>query len=368
MMAIKDELMFKLQTIVTGAHLSRAFGLTYKEIEKDGFCIHKKIRMLMPSRLKSALSESMGLCAIGVGRAFEELKPDLIIVLGDRYELLPICSAAVVMNIPIAHISGGDITEGAIDDQIRHAVTKMSHLHFPGNAESAKRIIQMGEDPSRVFNVGELGIDNFYKFKAMSRTDLSEKLGLNVHNKWILCTYHPETLVPLKNNLNRVKVLINVLSRLNNTQTVFTYPNADFGSSAIIDLLKSACSKNKDRFKLVDNLGQIKYLSMMKESYFIVGNSSSIIFESPSAKIPAINIGDRQKGRILSKNIITVTGSADSIRKAISKINSTTFGSSLKHIVNPYSDGHAAEKIVKTLKKTNFNELCNKKFFETCNN
>lgn len=360
---IKKDKHMQLQVLVTGAHLSKEFGLTYREIEKDGFKIDAKVNMDLSFHTKAAIVKSMGKCTIGIGRAMERLNPDLIVVLGDRYELLSVCSSAVVMNIPIAHISGGDITEGAIDEQIRHAITKMAHLHFPGTKESAKRIIQMGEDPGKVFAVGELGVDNFRKLKVESRNEIAGGLGLNKGKKWVLFTYHPETTISLGENLKRVKNVLSVLLEIEDIELIITYPNADYGGRQVIDLLRKQCLKAKGKFHLLKNLGQLRYISLMKNSYCLIGNSSSGITESPSAKIPVVNIGNRQKGRIIPKNIICVSGSRGSIKKGIAKALSRDFRKKMVNLKNPYGRGTAAKNIVRVLRRLDIGrELLNKKF------
>ena len=362
---IKNDEQMRLQLLVTGAHLSREFGLTFREIEKDGFKIDAKVNMHLSLHSKAAIVKSMGQCSIGIAKAFERLKPDLIIVLGDRYELLSVCSSAVVMNIPIAHISGGDITEGAIDEQTRHAITKMAHLHFPGTEASAKRIIQMGEGPGKVFAVGELGVDNFRKLKAKTKSEIAAELGLDKNKKWILFTYHPETAITLDENLKRVANVLSVLRKIKGVELIITYPNADYGGRQIIDLLKKQRLKEKGKFHLLKNLGSLRYISLMMNSSCLIGNSSSGITESPSAKIPTLNIGNRQKGRIIPKNIICVSGSRDSIKKGLVKSLSGNFRKKLVNLKNPYGSGTAAKNIVRVLRRIRIGgSLLNKKFTE----
>lgn len=361
---IKNDAQLELQIIVTGSHLSPEFGLTYQEIEKDGFFIDEKVEMLLSANTKVAIAKSMGLCSISISKAFEKLKPDLVVVLGDRYELLSVCSTAVVMNIPIAHISGGDITEGAIDDMIRHAITKMACLHFPGTEESARRIIQMGEEPRRVFNVGEPCLDNFKRLQRLSRKELSYDLGFNEEKKWILMTYHPETMLSIEDNLKIVNNLIAVLTEFDNFQILITYPNADYGSKEIIEILIKTCINNPEIFKMVKNLGQQKYISFMQQAYCIIGNSSSGIVESPFLRIPCINIGKRQKGRVMSGNIITIEGDIGSLRAAFLKLNDNDFKENLKKFDNIYGDEDTAIRIKNILKSVNFKSIQKKEFFD----
>jgi len=360
---IKNDIEFELQIIVTGAHLSYEYGLTYKKIEEDGFHINEKIEMMLSANTKTAIAKSMGLCAIGISDAFKRLMPDLIVVLGDRYELLPICNTAIVMNIPIAHISGGDITEGAIDDMIRHAVTKMANLHFPGVEESARRIIQMGEDPKYVFVVGEPGLDNFFRLKTLSREEIARDLNLDTSKKWILVTYHPETMISLKINLERSKNIITVLNEINNIQVIITYPNADYGSKEIIEIFKKASVEISDKFKLYNNLGQLRYINLMKQIYCMIGNSSSGIIESPLAKVPSINIGNRQKGRFFNKNVICANGDIHSLKAAFCRIEDKSFIKSIENIKNYYGDGNTAVRIKNILKSINLVEINKKKWY-----
>lgn len=360
---IKNDNGLTLQIVATGAHLSNEMGLTYKEIEKDGFRIDEKIETLLSSSSEKAITKSMGLCIIGISEAFERLRPDILVVLGDRYELLSVCSVAIIMKIPIAHISGGDITEGSMDNQIRHAVTKMSHLHFPSTEESANRIIWMGEKPERVFVVGEPGLDNFKKLKILSRKRLTEVLNLDKTKRWVLFTYHPETMIPLRKDLERMNSVLEALDSFYNIQIIMTYPSADIGSVEIIEKLKEVNKKNPQKFKLVKNLGQLKYISLMNQVYCMVGNSSSGIVESTSAKIPAINVGGRQKGRITTKNVINVDGSHKSIREAFQIIKKESFRNSLKKVKNPYGNGRTAEKIKKILKEAKMNDIVRKGFY-----
>jgi UDP-hydrolysing UDP-N-acetyl-D-glucosamine 2-epimerase len=348
---VNKNVFFELQLVVTGSHLSPEFGSTYKEIEKDGFIINEKIEMLLSSLSTTGIAKSMGVCTFGFCDAFERLKPDLLIVTGDRYELLPICSTAVVMNIPIAHISGGDVTIGAIDNQIRNAITAMSIYHFPGTVDSGNRIIRMGVNPDYVFVVGEPALDNFNRLKILSRKKISEKFGLSIEKKWILLTYHPETKLSLEKNLLVIKNIIQCLKKINNTQVIITKANADYGGVQINDYLKNEVLENNSTLFLYDNLGQLNYISLMKEIVCMIGNSSSGIIEAPSIKCPVINIGNRQKGRILSNNIISCKGTTEEITCAIQKLTSTDFFEKLKNTKTPHGKGHSTELIIQKLKQ-----------------
>ncbi|MEI6555032.1 MAG: UDP-N-acetylglucosamine 2-epimerase [Paludibacter sp.] len=339
----------KLQLVVTGSHLSSDFGYTYKEIELDGYDIDWKVEMLLSSSTRSGISKSMGLCSIGISDAFDMLKPDIIVVLGDRYELLPICSVALLMEIPLAHISGGDITEGAIDDQVRNAITMMSTLHFPGVISSADRIIQMLDSKKNVFVVGEPGLENFKRLSLFSRESLAVSLNLDINNKWILVTQHPETKTSLENNLVMASNIVKSLDVFDDIQVVITKANADFGGKQINDYFEDISLKNSDKYKFHSSLGQLRYLSFMNEAFCIIGNSSSGIFEAPFLAKPVINIGKRQKGRHLCKNVMSVSGFDDSIINAIKSVSSN---SSLIELSSDYyyGTGFSSKQIVGHLK------------------
>jgi len=259
----------KLQLVVTGSHLSSDFGYTYKEIELDGYNIDWKVEMLLSSSTRSGISKSMGLCSIGISDAFEMLKPDIVVVLGDRYELLPICSVALLMGIPLAHISGGDITEGAIDDQIRNAITMMSTLHFPGVISSASRIMQMLDSKKNVFVVGEPGLENFKRITLLSRESLAESLNLDINKKWILITQHPETKTSLENNLVMASNIIKSLDVFDDIQVVITKANADFGGKQINDYFEDISLKNSDKYKFHSSLCQYQQMYVHPSHIFL---------------------------------------------------------------------------------------------------
>lgn len=349
----------ELQVYVTGAHLSPEFGETWRGIDKDGFSIAARIPFPMGLSTRKELALAMGSCAQGAAEAFDTLNPDVLVVLGDRYELLPVCSAALVMDIPIAHISGGDITEGAIDDQIRHAVTKLANLHFPGSAESAARLLQMGEAPERVILVGELGIDNFTRSPRLDRAALAHDLGLDPKRPWALLTWHPETKAGLEYNIQAAHNIINALLEVQEwsatvpkgrLQCLATYANADYGGREINELLqKTACLHPHD-FIVRDNLGQVRYISMLHEAACMLGNSSSGIFESPSVKLPTLNIGDRQKGRFLTPNIVQCAATYEAVQKGLAVLQSPEFAKTNQNFESPYGDGHASEKVLRALK------------------
>lgn len=348
MAAIRDDPDFELVTLVTGAHLSPEYGSTFREIESDGFRIDAKVEILLASDSAAGIAKSMGLCALGIADALDRLKPDFILILGDRYELLPICSTALVMRIPIAHISGGDITEGAIDDEIRNAVTQLSSFHFPGTEEAARRLASMGVAQQDIIVAGEPGLDNFRKLSLLSRPEIARSLGLRESGSWILLTYHPETKKSQEENLSTVRSLMQALLAETNAEVVATYANADAGGRAINAYLEEVAGREVGRFKLFKSLGQKKYLSLMKEAALVAGNSSSGIVEAPMLGIPVLNIGDRQKGRHLCANVISCASAGDEIVETLRSLAGRGFPPSKPDMY--YGDGASAERVVAALK------------------
>jgi UDP-hydrolysing UDP-N-acetyl-D-glucosamine 2-epimerase len=339
----------QLQLVVTGSHLSEKHGKTVQFIEQDGYPISARVDMHLSTENKKAIVHTMGYCSMGMADAFTALEPDMVVVLGDRYELLPIVSAAVVMNIPVAHISGGDITEGAIDNQVRNAVAMMSALHFPGTKPSYDNICRMTGSNANVYVTGEINIDNFEHFHLLSREDLSESLNVNYGKQWVLATLHPETMMSLEENLAMAKNLINALPN-NDVEIIITQSNADFGGVQMNEMFIDAAN-NSPAIHYIPTLGQFRYLSLMKEVVCVVGNSSSGIIETPHLGVPTVNIGDRQKGRYLCGNIISCGRSLPEIIDAIDR--SMSHG---KFEPNDYfGDGHASEIIVKQLKEFVYN-------------
>lgn len=337
----------ELQLVVTGAHLMVEHGYTYKCIEEDGYHISAKVDMGLSSDSKEAIVESMGRCNMGLAKTFAELQPDFIVVLGDRYELLSICSAALVMNIPIAHISGGDVTIGAIDNEVRNAITMMSTLHFPGVEESAQNIIRMRNSDANVWAVGEPGLDNFRRSALMSRKELAANIGIPTGNKWILVTLHPETNESLDYNLQMAQNIISLTNSMTDVSIVISKANADFGGNQINDYWAEVEKKNPEKYHLYPSLGQIRYLSLMNECYAVLGNSSSGIVEAPCLGTPVINIGNRQTGRFICKNVHQVNNNLTEIQSAWSGIE--TNPERIKD--NYYGDGYTAEKIVKHIEE-----------------
>ena len=352
----------KLQIIVTGMHLSPEFGLTYKEIEKD-FKIDKKIEMLLSSDTVIGISKSMGLAQISFAEAYEDLKPDIIVLLGDRYEIFSAASAALIANIPVAHLHGGETTEGAFDESIRHSITKMSHLHFTAAEEYKNRVIQLGEHPSRVFNVGGMGIENIKRLKLLSKEEFEESINFKLNKKNILVTFHPVTL---ENSTakEQFQELLDAIDELEDTNIIFTKANSDTDGRIINQMCDEYVLKNSHKSICFTSLGQLRYLSALQYVDGMVGNSSSGLIEAPSFKIGTINIGDRQKGRLKAKSIIDCDSLKSSILQAFEKLYSEEFDSILINTNNPYGDGCASEKIIKELKKVDLKNILKKSFYD----
>lgn len=341
-----DELV--LQLLVSGSHLSIEQGLTYKQIEADGYVIDEKVEMLLSSHTDVGIVKSMGLCSIGIADSLKRLSPDLLVVLGDRYELLPICSAALLMSIPIAHISGGDVTEGAIDDQVRNAVTMMATLHFPGVEESADRIVKMRGSRQNIWACGEPGLDNFTRLSLWNRGEVATDLQINETKKWILVSYHPETRMSLEQNIGAVGRIQEALDGLEGIEVIITRANADLGGVEINMYWEDLVKKNGKKYKLFGSLGQLRYLSLMKEVGCVLGNSSSGIVEASFLGIPVLNIGCRQKGRYLCKNIISIEKEDENICGILNKLLE---GDRADLVDNYYGDGHTSERIKGKIKE-----------------
>jgi GDP/UDP-N,N'-diacetylbacillosamine 2-epimerase (hydrolysing) len=353
---------FKLQLIVTGTHLSKYHGRTISDIEADGFSINKKINLHLSSDTPLSITESTSLGLKGFATAFNNLKPDLLIVLGDRYEILSAVIAAMFTRLPIAHLHGGELTEGAIDDAIRHSITKCSHLHFVGNEDYMKRVVQLGENPKSVFNVGGLGVDAIKNLKLLNKVELEDSLKINFKCKSILVTFHPVTL-EANTSSEQMEQLLKAIKELKDTSIIFTMPNADTDGRAIFDLIENYVSQNNHAFAF-KSLGQLRYLSCIKQVDLVIGNSSSGLLEVPTFKKATINIGDRQKGRKQSESIINCSPTKSSILRAISMAYSPKFQLSLINVKNPYGDGGATQRIMDTLHSVDFNNLIKKPFFD----
>ncbi len=352
----------QLQVIATGAHLSPEYGLTYLEIEQAGFAIDARVEMLLSADTPTAVSKSMGLAMIGFADAYARLAPDMVLVLGDRYEIFAATAAAMIAGIPIAHLHGGESTEGAFDEAIRHSITKMSHLHFVAAEDYRRRVIQLGEHPDRVFNVGGLGIDAIKRIRLVERDALESALGFGFGRKNLLVTYHPVTL-EADGSKRQMQQLLAALGRLQDTHLIFTMPNADTGSRELVELV-NAFVANHPHARAYSSLGQLRYLSCMKQVDAVVGNSSSGLAEAPSMGIATVNIGDRQRGRLQSASVLNCAPDEQSILDTIQRIYSPEFRQILRQAVNPYGDGGASQKIIKVIQEYPLDNILKKAFHD----
>lgn len=346
---VKEDKDLKLQLIATGMHLSPEFGLTYKEIEEDGFIIDEKIEILLSSDTSVGISKSMGLAMIGFADAFARLNPDMVVVLGDRYEIFAAASTAMVSRIPIAHIHGGETTEGAFDEAFRHSITKMSYLHFTSTEEYKNRVIQLGEDPDRVFNVGAIGIESIKTLKLLGKEELEENIEFEFGKKTVMVTFHPVTLEE-NTSAEQFGELLLALDKLQDTKFIFTKANSDTDGRIINKMIDDYVNKNKEKSVAFTSMGQLRYLSALQYTDLVIGNSSSGIVEVPSFNIPTINIGDRQKGRTQSDTVINCEPTIDSIIEAINFGFSDEFRKKIRRSKNIYGDGNVTGRILYVIK------------------
>lgn len=353
----------KLQIITTGMHLSPEFGLTYKQIEQDGFTINKKVEMILSSDSKVGITKSIGLGMVGFADALNELNPDLIVVLGDRFEIFSAVSAAMIAKIPVAHLHGGELTEGVFDELIRHSITKMSHLHFTATEEYLKRVIQLGEQPNRVFNVGAVGIDNIMHLSLLSRDEFEQSIDFKLGKKNLLITFHPVTLEQVSSE-QQFENLLQVLDEQIDTHLIFTKANADTDGRIINKMIDDYVMTHTDKSVAFTSLGQLRYISAMQYIDALVGNSSSGLTEAPSFKIGTINIGDRQCGRSKSQSVIDCNPMVKDIQLAFEKLFSNSFQQQLKHASNPYGDGGSTEKIIEIIRSFSLDGILKKKFYD----
>ncbi|MBE7438854.1 MAG: UDP-N-acetylglucosamine 2-epimerase (hydrolyzing) [Spirochaetales bacterium] len=351
-----------LQLVVTGAHLSSSFGNTVDQIIADGFPVEARIEMLLSSDSDLAVSKSTGLGIIGFADALDRLKPDLLVVLGDRYEILAAAIAALFQGVPVAHIHGGEITEGAYDDAVRHSLTKMSHLHFVATETYRQRVIQMGESPDRVFNVGAPGIENIRTLNLLDRAEITAATGIKLLPKIFLVTYHPETMGS-ENPLADLKELLHALNLFTDISVILTSPGADHGSSALIPVLEEYARSRRDAH-FVRSLGRLNYLSIMKHSQVVIGNSSSGIIEAPSLGVPTVNIGGRQRGRERAESVIDCARDRNSIAAAIHRSLSLEFREKLPGMKNPYDGGQTSSSIFEVLNRYNAEPFVPKRFYD----
>ncbi len=365
-MKIIDDKEIDLKLVVTGMHMSTEFGLTYKLIEEDGIVIDEKIEILLSSDSHVATSKAMGLAIISFSEYINRTKPDMVIVLGDRYEILAASISAMVANVPIAHIHGGEITEGAHDDVFRHCITKLSYLHFTSTESYRKRVMQLGEEPNRVFNVGAIGIENIKELKLLSKEEIEKSINFTLNKKFALVTFHPVTL---EQGLAEIQIteLLGALEEFDDMKFIITKANSDNEGRKINRKIDEFISKNPEKYIGFVSMGQLKYLSAMKYCSMVIGNSSSGIIEAPSFNIPTINIGDRQKGRLQAKTVINCDPIKSDIIKAIKRGLSKEFKDKISKIENPYGDGDTSNKILYEIKKALSKEIELKKTFYDIN-
>lgn len=363
MQMIKDCSETKLQIIATNMHLQPEFGNTYKEIEDDGFVISKKVPMSKSEDTQKALVKSMGEELLGMADALEELRPDLLIILGDRYEMLMVASAALIFKIPVAHLYGGEITEGAFDDSIRHAITKMSHLHFTSTQKYRQRVVQLGENPDRVFHVGSIGVDNIKKVSLLKKQEIETSLGFGIDRDTVLATYHPITLSHT-NVVDEIDNFLSALEEMNHLRIIFTMPNSDTGGQKIVERINQFVRLHNDRAVAFTSLGMKRYLSVIPWIAAVIGNSSSGLIEVPSFGIPTLNIGNRQKGRISCNSVVNCGSDKESILWGLKKVLSTEMIEIARNTCNPYEKENTVENIFKVIKDYPLDNLIQKQFYD----
>lgn len=359
--AIRKHPELEFRIIVTGSHLSQAFGLTVKQIESEGFRVDERVESLVDSDNPGAISESIGNGVVGFSKLFARWHPDILVVLGDRFDMFPAALAALPFCIPVAHLFGGELTEGAIDDSLRHSLTKLSHLHFVALEEYADRVRQMGEEPWRVTVSGALALDNLLTIQLLTKQETAQRFGFDLNRPVALITFHPVTL-EYEHTRKQINNLLAAVERTE-VQCLFTYPNADTAGREIMDAIERFCSGRTDR-RVIVNAGQTGYFSLMNTVSVMVGNSSSGIIEAPSFKLPVVNIGTRQAGRVYMRNVIHCAPNADDIFHALQRALTAEFRESLHDLKNRYGDGHAAERIVDRLAAVDSGKLIPKKFVD----
>ena len=353
---IQEDKFLELQLLVSGSHLSHEFGLTYNQILDDGFDIDEKVEMLLSTNSKVGIAKSMGLGVLGYADALNRLNPDIIVILGDRYEALAAAQTAMIMNIPIVHLHGGEISEGANDDSIRHAITKLSNIHCTSSDQHKKRVIQLGESPDRVENVGAMGLDHLNRSKLLSRSELGSYLNFDLSKPFFLVTYHPVTMGN-ENPIKTCKLIIDALEEFPDYKVIFTYPNADNGGREMIPIIDEYSSKNSSRYIAIPSMGQIPYLSALKFSTAVIGNSSSGIIEAPSFDTPTVNIGIRQKGRMSAKSVLNCDATLKNISETIQLAISRKYKNEGEKIINPYGQGDASQKVIEMIKSFDFSTM-----------
>lgn len=362
MLKIRDDALIELQVIVTGMHLSPEFGLTYKEIESDGFRIDRKVEMLLSSDTGAGVGKSVGVGVFGFVDAIVDLEPDLIVVLGDRFEIFSAVTASLFLKLPVLHLHGGEVTEGVLDEPMRHAITKMSHVHCVAAEEYRQRVIQLGEQPSRVHLVGGLGVDAIRQTDFMDRVELETIMNFKFKFKNLIVTFHPETLSDVAAETQMTELLA-ALEELTDTGLIFTLPNADSGGRRLISMLKAFEAKHSNA-SIYSSLGHQRYLSCMAHCDGVVGNSSSGLLEAPSLRVGTINLGERQRGRLQAESVINCRAERAEIGMALRKLYSEDFQDSLTSVMNPYGDGGASTRVLEIIKSLDFEEILHKSFYD----
>lgn len=360
---LRDNKDIELQLLVSGMHLSAEFGLTYKEIEKDGFLCDEKVEMVLSSDTPVAISKSMAIGMIGFSEALTRLNPDILVTLGDRYENMSIVTTAWVCRIPVAHIQGGEKTLGAIDDQFRHCITKMSRLHFTATDEYRNRVIQLGEYPENVFNVGALNVDALKKIKILPKAKLEQEINFSFKGKTALVTFHPVTLKKETSGKHFAQ-LLEVIDSIKDLKIIFTKTLADTEGRVINQMIDDYVSNNENKSVAFTSMGQLNYISALNYIDVVVGNSSSGVIETPSFKVPTINIGDREKGRIMADNVICVDQNINAIKEAFKKASSSSFIKSLANMENPYEKSDTAKNIASILADYDIPNSTEKEFYD----
>ena len=350
----------ELQVVATGMHLAPEFGLTHREIEADGFAIDARVEMLLSSDTPVGVTTSIGLGVIGMGEAFARLRPDVVLLLGDRFEIMAAAVAATVAGIPLAHVHGGEVTEGVMDDAIRHAITKMAHLHFTSAEPHRARVIQMGEDPVRVFNVGAPGVDEALGAARLDRARMEQELGIALRRPVLLVTYHPVAI----GGCDPQAALDEVLAGLAELDATFviTRPNADPGGRALNGQIDAFVAARPGRAVAVTSLGSQRYLSMLALADAVVGNSSSGLIEAPAFQVPTVNVGNRQRGRLRGATVIDVAETRDAVRAGVDRALSPAFRATIERATSPYGAGGAAKQIATVLATAPLTDILRKRF------
>ncbi len=362
MQGIQDDPKLQLQVLVTGMHLSPEFGLTWQAIADDGFAIDSKVDLLLSGDSPAAVAKSMGLGLIGFADAFAGLRPDLIVLLGDRFEIFAAAAAALVARIPVAHLHGGETTEGAFDEAFRHSITKMSQMHFVAHGDYRRRVLQLGEDPAKVWVVGGLGVDTLRRTQLLDRTSLEATLGMSLGLRNLLVTFHPSTLEE-GGARAQMQALLDALAQRSDTQLIFTLPNADTQGRELGAMIRAFASQHPNAHVFA-SLGHVRYLSCVAQVDGVVGNSSSGLLEVPSFRKGTVNIGDRQRGRLKAPSVIDCDPTAAAISQALDRLYAPQFQQVLASTVNPYGDGGASEKVLAVIRDIPLSGLVKKPFHD----